>query len=375
MCVNVKITYKQIIFYSILAVLAIGSLLFVHFNYSLYDRPIAKVTQANLEDTTEVVDEHNNEDRIFTQSIEAEMKNGKEKNQIIHLTNEYSSSGAYDQEYEAGDELFVWIDEAPDLNNELTGVIQDVKRDKTILPIVWIFIFTLIIIGKRHGLFSVISLVVNALLLSYALDIFVRYDDISLLIICGITVVLFTVISLLFISGFNEKTYAAIISTLLGTFTSFFITYIVMWLTAENGLHYEAIDFLTRPYKAVFLSGLLIGSLGAVMDVAITISSSVFELYEKNHAIENKALKESGMHIGRDIMGTMTNVLFFAYLSGTIPMLLLYLKNASSVGFALSINLSMEFARALAGGIGIVLAIPIGLYVSIFFVNRKRDRV
>lgn len=370
-----KITYKQVVFYSILAVLSIGSLIFVNFNYSLYDRPIAKVIHVNLEDTTEVIDAHNNEDRIFTQSIEAEMKNGKEKNQMIYLTNEYSSSGAYDQAYEAGDELFVWLDEAPEQSSELTGVIQDVKRDKTILPIVWIFIFILLIIGKRHGFFSIISLVVNAVLLSYALDIYVANADLSLLIICGVTVVLFTVISLLLINGFNEKTYAAIISTLLGTFISFFIAYIVMWLTSENGLHYEAIDFLTRPYKAVFLSGLLIGSLGAVMDVAITMSSSVFELYEKNNAIKNKALKESGMHIGRDIMGTMTNILFFAYLSGTIPMLLLFLKNASSVGFALSINLSLELARALAGGIGIVLTIPIGLYVSIFFVNRKRDNV
>lgn len=74
-------------------------------------------------------------------------------------------------------------------------------------------------------------------------------------------------------------------------------------------------------------------------------------------------------------MGTMTNILFFAYISGSIPMLLLFLKNASLWGFTLSMNLSLELARALAGGIGIVLAIPIGLYISIFFVNRKRGRV
>lgn len=110
------------------------------------------------------------------------------------------------------------------------------------------------------------------------------------------------------------------------------------------------------------------------MDVAITMSSSIFGLYEKNNNIPIKALKASGMEIGKDIMGPMTNILFFAYISGSIPMLLLYLKNASPLGFTLSMNLSLELARALAGGIGIVLTIPIGLYTSIFFIKRKREK-
>lgn len=124
----------------------------------------------------------------------------------------------------------------------------------------------------------------------------------------------------------------------------------------------------------VFRAGLLKGSLGAVMDVAITMSSSIFWLYEKNNEISIKALKTSGLEIGKDIMGTMTNILFFAYISGTIPMIILYLMNSSALGFTLSMNLSLELARALAEGIGIVLTIPIGLYISIFFVNRKRTK-
>jgi uncharacterized membrane protein len=122
------------------------------------------------------------------------------------------------------------------------------------------------------------------------------------------------------------------------------------------------------------MAGLFIGSLGAVMDVAITMSSSIFGLYEKDHNISVKALKTSGMEIGKDIMGTMTNILFFVYISGSIPMLILYLKNNSPLIFTLSMNLSLEMARALAGGIGIVMTIPIGLYTTIFFVNRKRAR-
>lgn len=238
--------------------------------------------------------------------------------------------------------------------------------------ITWVFIFSLLFVGKRQGLFSLFSLVINAIILSIALDVYVNTSVKSLLIICSISVIIFTIISLILVSGRNEKTYAAIIATLLGTFLSLAITYFVLWVTSEKGLRYEELQFITRPYKLVFLAGLFLGSLGAVMDVAITMSSSIIGLYEKNNNISVKALITSGREIGKDIMGTMTNILLFAYISGTIPMLILYFKNASPLGFTLSMNLSLELARALAGGIGIVLTIPIGLYITIFFVNRKR---
>lgn len=95
-------------------------------------------------------------------------------------------------------------------------------------------------------------------------------------------------------------------------------------------------------------------------------------MFEEDKKIDMKTLKQSGLEIGRDVMGTMTNIMFFAYVSGSIPALLLYFRNHSPLDFMLSMNLSLEIARALVGGIGIVLAIPIGLYVSLFFVKRKK---
>jgi uncharacterized membrane protein len=364
---------KNILLYTLLGLCFFISLFFVNHNHSFYERSIAKVIKTDLVETSNVVDMHNNEDQLFTQHIVAELKNGEEKGQLIRLVNDYSSSGAYDQEYHVGNELFVSIDR--DKETDLTGMIKDVKRDKSILIVTWIFIFTLLVVGRKQGLFSIISLAVNAVILSYALDIYIKNAHISLLWICGVCVILFTVISLLLVNGNNEKTYAAIVATLLGTFISLFIAYVVLRLTAENGLRYEEMQFLTHPYRIVFMAGLFIGSLGAVMDVAITMSSSIFELYEKNNDIPVRVLKKSGLDIGKDIMGTMTNILFFAYISGSIPVIILYLKNVTPMSFALSINLSLELARALAGGIGIVLAIPIGLYTSIFFVNRKKAKL
>ncbi|MBM4761672.1 YibE/F family protein [Bacillus sp. B15-48] len=349
-----------------------ASMLFVYNNAFLYERSIAKVIEANIEELTEGTDMYGNYDQRFTQHLIAQIKNGEERGQLIHLINEYSASGGFDQGYRVGNELFVSIDEKTEM--DLTGAILDVKRDKYIMLVAWLFIITLLLVGKKQGLFSIISLVINAVLLSFALDLYLNTTNISLLLICSISAIIFTIISLLLVNGLNEKTYAAIVATLLGTFLSLLIAYVVMWVTSGSGLRYEDMQFITRHYQTVFMAGVFIGSLGAVMDVAITMSSSIFSLYEQNHKISVKALKLSGMDIGKDIMGTMTNILFFAYISGSIPMLILYFKNASPFWFTLSMNLSLELARALAGGIGIVLTIPIGLYTAIFFVNRKRSR-
>ncbi|KUP43563.1 YibE/F family protein [Bacillus velezensis] len=367
-----RMSYKKKLFYVITALCFISSFIFVTHNASFYERPIAKVTKTTLEHQSDVQDMHKNKDKIFNQTITARLENGSQKGQLIHLPNQYSSSGANDQKYSIGDEVFVSIDKGKPSNKDISGSIIDKKRDKQLLLIAWVFIFTLLIVGKKQGFFSIVSLMFNAVLLSFALDLYRKHPNIGLIFICGICILIFTVISLLLVSGFHAKTYAAIAATLAGTFVSLLITYLVMLATGEKGLRYEEMQYLTRPYHTVFMAGVFIGSLGAVMDVAITMTSSVFGLYEENKGISLQALRHSGMEIGKDIMGAMTNILFFAYISGSIPMMLLYLKNDSPIGFTLSMNISLEIARALAGGIGIVLAIPASLYASIFFIKRKK---
>ncbi|WP_173108133.1 YibE/F family protein [Bacillus sp. KH172YL63] len=349
--------------------MVIGAIYFVNHNQGLYDRPIAEVTSVKQAESTEMEDMTGNKDRLYIQEIQAVLKNGTHKGKTISLSNKYSDSRANDQPYHPGNELFVTIHDGED---GLTGNIEDVKRDQSLMIITLAFILFLLIVGKKQGLFSLITLGVNAWILSYALDVYLNSENISLLIACSIGVIAFTLVSLLFVNGFNEKTYAAVVATLIGTFLTLAISYVAVSFTDGKGLRYEEMQFLTRPYQMVFMAGILVGCLGAVMDVAITLSSSIFGLYEKNPAISTKALTKSGFDIGKDIMGTMTNILFFVYISGGIPMLILYFKNASPLGFTLTMNLSLEMTRALSGGIGIVLAIPIGIFTAIYFVNRKR---
>ena len=87
-----KMGYKPIFLYTIITLCFAGSVFFVNHNDSFYERPIAKVIKTNLENSTKTNDRYQNEDRLFTQHIIAQLKNGEEKGRLIHLTNEYSSS-------------------------------------------------------------------------------------------------------------------------------------------------------------------------------------------------------------------------------------------------------------------------------------------
>ncbi|SEL38862.1 Uncharacterized membrane protein [Carnobacterium iners] len=331
---KITIKKKTLILSSLILFCVFISLLFVQNNFYLYKQPIAEVTQATPKDKTESVGSVNNEAIIFHQNLVGKIKNGEQKDAFILLENTYSSSGAHDHKYQVGDKLFITIQS--DKGKELTGIIDYPKRDTYVVVAAWLFMVTVFLIGKKSGLFSIVSLIINVLILILALNRYTELEGASLLLICSGLVVFFTVTSLLSVSGNNEKTYAAILATIIGTFSALLIAYVVMKVTAEKGLRYEEMSFVTRSPQKVFLASILIGSLGAVMDIAITITSSLYELYDKNNHILLEDLKESGMEIGKDIMGSMTNVLFFAYVSGSIPMLLLYLKNGAPLNYTLS---------------------------------------
>ncbi|SHO43094.1 YibE/F family protein [Anaerocolumna xylanovorans] len=360
--------------YILLGICCLFLLVFVNNNYNFYKETIVKITAVKLIKEETATDYYGNKDILYTQLLTGKILNGTLKSKSIELRNQYSYSGAADNQYKKGDALFISLDD--NTKATLTGTIKGLKRDSYIVLMAVLFTVFIIAVGKKKGLFSLLSLTFNVILFSLVMDLYLR--GINLLLVCSIVVIVFTVFSLILVGGYNQKTFTAIISTLSGTFLTLIIAYIVMKLTNEKGVRYEEMQFLTHPPHEIFMAEILVGCLGAVMDVCITISSSIYELCEKKPDISRKALMDSGMEIGKDIMGTMTNVLFFAYVSGAIPMLLVYLKNGFQTGYSFNMNLSLELIRALTGSIGIVLAIPLSLYTSVFMQHRhlkKREQV
>lgn len=343
--------------------------LFSFHNYAWYEEPIAKITAAEAVGTDETIGANRESYPVYNQKLTGLLMNGEAEGELVVLENGYSDSLAYSQIYRSGDEVFLSLSESG--TGVMAGKIVGVKRDKYVVLVGALFLFVLVATAGKKGLLSLISIAGNILLFSIALDSYEIADNAQLLWISSGAVIGWTVLTLLLVSGRNRKTYAAILSTLIGTFMTLMIAYAVIALTNGQGLRYEEMQFVTHYPRRIFLSSILIGSLGAVMDVAITMTAAIQELYEKDPAISARALFQSGREIGKDIMGTMANVLLFAYVSGAIPTLVFYLENGSDVFHTFSMQLSLEITRALAGSLGIVLTVPLAMFTAVRLIPKK----
>ena len=179
------------------------------------------------------------------------------------------------------------------------------------------------------------------------------------------------------VSGRNRKTITAILGTVGGVLSAALIALLIGQWAKLTGLGNEEAQLLAYvpqfrqlDYKGLLFAGIIIGALGAVMDVAMSIASSMSEIEQIHPKISNKELFKSGMNVGRDIMGSMSNTLILAYVGSSIQVLLLFYSfNVSTYAIINMDHMASEIIRAMAGSIGLVLAIPITALIYTY--NRK----
>ncbi|PTK10745.1 YibE/F family protein [Mammaliicoccus sciuri] len=343
--------------------------IFTQHNAQYYKTPIGQITDITHQSSQTTIDQNKNKDTLHKEQIHLEIQNGQHKGDRITVPHKYADSLTDSEKYHVNDQVLLSYK-----GKEDTAIIKGLKRDGAVTLMTGLFLLTLLIVGRKSGLYSIISLIINVTVLLLMIDYFMKHNNHHFFILMTATVIFSTIVSLLLVSGFKRRTFVAIISTLLGTFLSIGIAQLVMMFTNGDGVKYETMSFLTIQPTQIFLASVLIGSLGAVMDVAITLTSSLYEIKAQHPEISLKQLRQSGTNIGKDIMGTMTNILFFAYLSGSIPMIILYFKNSNTITYTLSMNWSLEITRALMGGIGIVITIPITIFVAMMFMQREEAK-
>ena len=123
----------------------------------------------------------------------------------------------------------------------------------------------------------------------------------------------------------------------------------------------------------LLFSGLLISSLGAVMDVAMSIASAIAEIHVQNPALSRRALFRAGMHVGRDMMGTDSNTLILAFAGGSISMLVLdYAYNLPYRQIINSNNIGIAIMQGLFGSFGIVLAVPVTVALAVLLYTWRK---
>ncbi|MDA8441784.1 MAG: YibE/F family protein [Peptococcaceae bacterium] len=345
-----------------LVILAALAYNFVATNEGYYHKTIAKIIA--LTGQTAPDSEGN-----FTQQVDAVIMNGAHRGEQIKLHNYTSLAQANDEQLKVNDEVFVNL-RFTTANQIKSATITNFKRDKYIVYIALVFSLLILFIGGLKGLRSMVSVVINGVIILLVIDLYLH--GLNLILVASGASVLFIVLSILIVSGRNKKTLAAIVGTMAGTLLAMSITAGVIFMTKGKGIHYEEMEFLTTSPTAIFMAEILIGTLGAIMDIAISISAAVQEMYDNNPDIPTLALLNSGREIGQDIMGTMANTLVFAYLSGSIPMILLWLKNGFSIFYIIGVNINLEIIRALVGSIGIVISIPVTLLIAVLLLKQNK---
>lgn len=331
-----------------------------------YKETIIKVT--DVKNTYVANKEGNNgqTEAAYKQQITATIQNGAHIGKSISFQNEYSNSEVTSEKLHVGDRLFVKLTAADD--GSLKASVLYEKRDSYLILLILVFVILLLLCIKRQGFFILLSLLVNIGTFFFCLKAN-KIDD-FLNWIWIIEVVCFCVITLLFVSGFHKKTFGAIVSTLLivGIVTVLY----KLTIYHNSDIPYDMLPCMIAylPLDKLFFISTIFGLLGAVMDVAITMNSAVSELVAATEQISLKAVISSMQIIGHDIMGTMVNVLFFSYLSGSFPIIALKVSNHYTFSTIVSVDYIFDIIRFLVGSIGIVLSIPVSGLIAILIFRK-----
>ncbi|WP_077368609.1 YibE/F family protein [Anaerosalibacter sp. Marseille-P3206] len=314
------------------------------------------------------------------QNVKLKITSGKYKNEIVDTENQLSSNFAFNIIVKEGDKVVVSIEEIED--GDINVFITDYMRQHYIFYLTIIFILLILLIGRKKGLKSVITLTITVLaILKILLPMMLKgANPIPITIIISIGI---TVLTIFVVGGINSKSISAILGTSAGVLIAGLIAYFVGSKIKLTGLSSDEAMMLAYipqevnfDFRSLLFSGIILGSLGAVMDVGMSISSAIEEIYNANPDITRKDLFDSGMNVGKDIMGTMTNTLILAYTGSTIPMLLLFMAYETSMVKIINLDIiATEVIRSLAGSIGLVLTIPLTAFIASVLINKNKTAV
>ena len=265
--------------------------------------------------------------------------------------------------YEVGDQVFAGFNFDSQMNAD--WFIADHLREMPMLFLVLAFFALLIGFGRFKGFNTVVSLV-----LTCAAVFFVMIPAIikgyNIYLVTFITAVFTIVMTLCIVIGVHPKSIAAAVGCTCGVGFAGLLTIAMQDALFITGLIDEDSSFVMYinadtviDLRGVIFAAIVIGALGATMDVAMSIASSLDEILYHKPDIRDWELMRSGLNIGRDIMGTMANTLVLAYVGSSLHMILLLLAYNNDIGSIINREtIAVELLQSVAGSIGILLTVP-----------------
>ena len=319
----------------------------------------AEVVEIESED---LEDEDSTNRQVGIQQIKVQVLNGKHKGDVIELPNELSSM--HNIHTYVGTRIILKIDE-PDGVEPYYSVFN-YDRTAAIGAMLVTFMVLLGVIGRGKGLRSLCN-IVYALGMIFLFLLPQLYRGSNAVLVTLAAALMITGLSMLLLNGFSMKSYMAILSSMAGLCTAALFYLIFSGLFHMNGYNLETAEDLLiieqstglEASRILFIS-VLIASLGAVMDISMSMVTSLYELKTVHPELSAKQMMTSGMHIGRDMIGANCETLILAFAGGSLATLLVLISyGVQSPQLWNSDYVAEELLESLCGSMAVILTVPL----------------
>ena len=310
---------------------------------------------------------------------------GQFRGEVVQVNNVWTGRAFGDRVLHKGDVLFLDIPLRDPKNPRIERVsMREYFRTPFLLYLAGTLGVLMVLVAGMKGVRAILTLFVTALAVLYLLVPLTisGYNPIGVALLIA---ALLTLVTFLFITGFSFKVISGVIGTLGGLAAVGVLSIISQHAMALTGLAQEfgflelGIALWRTPashhwdFTGILTAGIILGAVGAMMDVSMSISSSVHEVKQVNPNITVRQAIRAGLNVGRDIMGTMADTLIFAYLGAHMMTMLLPRIEFPEVGylypFLRLVNdeaTAVAIIQAVVGTIGLVLTVPIAASVAGF---------
>lgn len=311
------------------------------------------------------------------QSCTVLVERGVLKGKEIEGINFLSGSLEKDKIFEVGDQALVTV--SLDQGQVRSAVMTDHYRLDKEMILFGIFAILLVIVAGKNGLFAIFSFIITVLTI-WKILVPAYLNGYSPVWVGVVIVVFLTVVIMFFVYGFDRRTVTASLGSLLGVvatcilgllFTDLFKIHGAVMPDSESLLYsgFQQLDL-----TAIFMSSIFIGASGAIMDLAVDITSSVHEVVEKKPDISWQEATKSGMNVARATMGTMTTTLLLAYSGGYVTLLMVFMAQGTPIDHILNYKyVAAEVLDTLVGSFGLVTVAPFTALVAGIMLTKKRE--
>lgn len=315
--------------------------------------------------------------RVGDQELEIRILSGDHKDEIMTVTNYMSA--LFNVDVDQGDRIIVRI--MTDEEGSYYASVFNYDRGIVLGVFLLIFFALLAVLGGKKGVGALAGLLLTLGCIWFILIPCLIRGVPAVPVTIGVSAVA-AAAGLVFLNGYSKKTLCAVCGCVGGVLAAGIAAAAVGTLSPMNGFNMQEAEnlILYGADKGLKISGLLvcgvlISALGAVMDVALGIASSVWEMREQNPDAPAGSLFRSGMQIGRDAMGTMANTLILAFAGSSLNMLILV--QTYDIPFLQLINtdsIALEVVQSVAGSFGILLTVPLVAFISARLMVHGRGR-